>query len=1014
MNFHAEPDKNPLKKVCRFLLIPLLLAVAILAWFSYEEDRIFEYFVDNLNKIALSMNESIEKIWAKRNFDVAESIVDLPDFKRLADEIIKSKSSNIKAQEKLKRLFSSRVLESEFEGFLLTDLNFLVRASYIPYSLNKHVQFRELFPEKIKRLEQGFSIVIPPITSEIPLRDQFGILKHKRPTMFVGIAAMDTHNQKIGYFFLRINPFGSFSKLVKIGQVGRTVDTYVVDKRGVLLSESRFVESLREKGILSISGSSLLNIQQTVPGEGNEKTELYKAVLKEKSALLVDPYPDYRGVRVLGALHWSPTLELGFVAEIDEDEIKEYYRKSAYFAAILYTLIIIILFGSYMVIRINHIRSLEKIKLSEKLTYDIINSNVMGILLFHEDGRIEMFSAEALKLFEYSESEIIGHNVSILFPDDQVIADAKEEISDPFLAIRSLVGKGTHEYIGIKKNGDPFQIKIGLDEIQSKNERLFVAFIEDNEAAIIAREQLEEKNKQLAVAKQTAEQLSQHKSDFLANVSHEIRTPLHGVIGMLHLALKTELCEDKESYLQKSYASAQLLLRVINDILDLSKVEAGKIEIAKEDFYLDRVIEDIYNVCNVSAKDKGLALYLSVDSKNIPRVLIGDSFRLTQILLNLLSNAIKFTSSGYVRLKVNMLDLDEEDKIVRLMFRVIDTGIGISKQNISRVFESFQQENLSTTKEYGGTGLGLSISKNLTELMGGRIFVESSPGKGSEFGVVLDFGFQSCADLSAKDLEMISAPTFNDLSGKKILLAEDNEINQEVMLHMLRDINMQVDLAIDGEVAIAKVDKANYDFILIDIHMPKIDGIEAVRDIRTKPSYCLTPIIALTANVLTEDKKKYFETGIDAILEKPTDLMQLESTLLECLGKLNGDIPTLIVEKFGSSAQRVLSRFGDDWAVYVRFSEKFLNKCVSEIKRIETLLDEGKFEEIKEILHSIAGVCLNLGMVNFSRILEHAYHTWNENCERVDVEYKNLMQALTYQEILIYKLIDTLQKKKIT
>lgn len=392
--------------------------------------------------------------------------------------------------------------------------------------------------------------------------------------------------------------------------------------------------------------------------------------------------------------------------------------------------------------------------------------------------------------------------------------------------------------------------------------------------------EIETSRQELLLAKEAAEMATKAKSSFLSTMSHEIRTPLNGIIGLTELIIKANKDLALNELLNNVKISADNLLLIINDILDFSKIEAGKISFENAVFSLTELTKSLAGTFKFKAREKNLALECTI-AEAIPDLIKGDSTKLGQILTNLVGNALKFTKSGGVTVEISLLE--QTSKTIRLKFSVKDTGIGIPKEKQSKVFESFTQSDSYTSRKYGGTGLGLTITRQLIELQGGTINLNSVEGEGSEFYFHIKFDLPDpdeikCFKLSNQDLPL------QVFDGERILLAEDNKINQFVAATLLKNWGLLVDVANDGNEAIQYLCKNYYSLVLMDLQMPGLDGIQAAAEIRHGASPVLdrkVPIIALTANAFSETKKEVEAAGMNGFATKPIDQKQLNHILIE-------------------------------------------------------------------------------------------------------------------------------------
>jgi signal transduction histidine kinase/ActR/RegA family two-component response regulator len=390
---------------------------------------------------------------------------------------------------------------------------------------------------------------------------------------------------------------------------------------------------------------------------------------------------------------------------------------------------------------------------------------------------------------------------------------------------------------------------------------------------------VKERTRELNTAKVAAESASLAKSAFLANMSHEIRTPMNGILGMAHILRRQGVTPQQADKLDKINTAAEHLLSIINDILDISKIEAGKFHIEEASVSISNLLTNVVSILFDRAKAKGIQLL--VEPNYMPPNLYGDSTRIQQALFNYATNAIKFTDKGTVTFRI--LKVEENSESVLVRFEVVDTGVGIAPETIPRLFTTFEQADNSITRKYGGTGLGLAITRRLAELMGGEVGIESTPGVGSTFWFT--------ARLKKKDEqeEILKEAAITDpeglisrlYKGRRVLVVDDDPMNREVAMIQLEATGLFVDTAQDGEEAITMAQELIYAVILMDMQMPNVDGLEATRQIRLLPTNQHTPIIAMTANAFAEDKSRCLEAGMNDFLIKPFDPNLLFATLLK-------------------------------------------------------------------------------------------------------------------------------------
>ena len=444
----------------------------------------------------------------------------------------------------------------------------------------------------------------------------------------------------------------------------------------------------------------------------------------------------------------------------------------------------------------------------------------------------------------------------------------------PIIFVSAIFKDEFHIIKGIQKGAVDFISKPIVPEILQGKVNVFLDLY-------IQKKKLEESNINLKKAREIAEKESYAKSIFLATMSHEIRTPMNGIIGVADILTNTELTKSQKNLLEIIIISGNNLMTIINDILDFSKIEAGKLKLEIVDFSIEATLIENLKLLQLKAKDQNTKLSIDIRPE-VPDYCKGDPFRLKQIITNLVNNAIKFTKNGSVKIIVEIIESKEKYNLIK--FNIKDTGIGISEEGVNSLFKSYSQVSPSTTRKYGGTGLGLAISKNLSELMGGEIGVESDENIGSNFWFTVKFAKSNKTKTSEKITENPKEKA--QISQKKlsILLAEDNMINQKVASANLKRLGHDLDIAENGAEAIKMFKENKYDVILMDIQMPVMDGITAtrkIREIEKSSNKKGIKIIAITANAQKEDKDTCMEAGMNAFLTKPFVAKELIQALLE-------------------------------------------------------------------------------------------------------------------------------------
>jgi two-component system sensor histidine kinase/response regulator len=802
----------------------------------------------------------------------------------------------------------------------------------------------------------------------------------------------------------------------------------------------------------------------------------------------------------------------------------------------------------------------EHLQQSNTLLNEILDAATeIGIIATNLTGTITIFNRGAERMLGWSAEALIGRETPERFHVAEEVEAAAittriklgRHVSgiESVLAMTAATGRDSREWTFVRKDGSRFTGLLLTTTMLSGDGAAtgYLGMLQDITESRALETEIER-------ARSMAEEASRMKSDFLANMSHEIRTPMNGIIGMTHLALKTELTTRQRDYLRKIQISGQHLLAIINDILDISKIEAGKLSIERNEFELETTLASVVNLIGEKATEKGLELILDV-ANDVPVNLLGDSLRLGQVLINYANNALKFTERGEIDIIVRVRERDDDG--VLLWFAVRDTGIGLSDEQRSRLFTAFTQGDTSTTRIYGGTGLGLAISKQLAELMEGEVGVDSVPGEGSTFWFTARFGngtaqkrvqtpdpdlrgrhvlvvddndnasqvmsemlcsmsfavdvvgcgrdaieavkradkenhpyelvfmdwhmpvlngidacrqIQSLALAEPPHLLLVTAygreEVFHEaekagicdvlvkplnasmlfdtamrilhgsghelrgeagaasfgldrlgrIAGAHILLVEDNEINQEVALDLLRQAHLTVDLAENGQIALERMLTHNYDLVLMDMQMPVMDGIEATIALRRQPAYTELPIVAMTANVLAQDRQRCIDAGMNDFLAKPIEPELLWQTLLKWIPQRQSTAAQPVTVKTSLSTNApfdlgiaaidcapALRRMLGNTELYTATLRRFCSLQSGMIATMRLALDDDDWASTQRHAHSLKGVSGSIGaqaLAQSAEALEQALaeHRARDEIDalitRLDLQLSELISAL--------------------
>lgn len=599
------------------------------------------------------------------------------------------------------------------------------------------------------------------------------------------------------------------------------------------------------------------------------------------------------------------------------------------------------------------------IQASEYKLRQIINTSLDAIVNMSQDGLVTEWNSQAEKTFSFTREEALGRDMA-----DLIIPEKYREMHKKGLKHFLATGEGPVlnqriEITAIDKHNRNFPIELSITPIKIKEEYVFSAFIRD----ITDRKKAEN---DLIQAKKEADQARMAEHQFLANMSHEIRTPMNSVIGMTHLLYEAKPSPTQIEYLDALKFSADSLMGIISNILDLSKIEAGELEFEERHFNLRELILSLQQTFQFKVKEKPVSVVAEYDPK-IENHVIGDDTRLNQILTNLLGNASKFTYEGTIGINVKLLKKQGDTYLIE--FNVHDTGIGIDTEKLPLIFENFKQVDVEIHRKFGGTGLGLSIVKQLVKLQDGDIKVSSNKGKGSSFTVTLPFK-NSGIRITEVIRPIITEEDHMELfSRTKVLVVEDNKMNQLLITKILKQWNCPFELVENGLIALERSKEKVFDLILMDLHMPEMDGIESCRHIRADKSNLNneTPIIALTAAALLDERNRVYEVGMNDFLTKPFSPKSLESTMVRWLNYEPKVVAPVVADNgrpLVTVDMNYLTEFSSGDHNFIKeMIEMFLENAPKDTAELQSYFDEGNWEMVYKTAHKLKPNLMMMGML---------------------------------------------------
>jgi PAS domain S-box-containing protein len=609
----------------------------------------------------------------------------------------------------------------------------------------------------------------------------------------------------------------------------------------------------------------------------------------------------------------------------------------------------------------------EKVKRSEKRYRDLFNHSQALICTHDLDGRLMSVNPAICKVLGYEEQEMLGRSIKEFVPEKHQTWFEEEYIK----VIRDSTNAVSGEFCILNKDGEEIYMLYKNYRMEEPGSDPYViGFAQD----ITERIRTE---KELRLTKQLTDEMARAKESFLAHMSHEIRTPMNGILGIASLLNKTQLDPQQRNYLKLIQESAGNLLVIVNDILDLEKIVAGKLQLERIPFKIvDKIATTIQSfIYRAEEKELGLIFQNSVPAD---MVVEGDPYRLSQVLNNILSNALKFTDAGHINIITGIRERNEEGVVIEITIQ--DTGIGIGKEQLRTIFEPFEQADATISRKYGGTGLGLAISKNMIEMQQGELLVESEEGKGSAFTIRLPYLLSIEA---MQDNESSQEIDYKSLGKRKVLVAEDVELNQFLARHILESWDFEVVIAANGREALEAMEQSSFDCVLMDVQMPEMDGIEATQHIRRLPNADKAgiPIIALTANALKGDSEKYIAAGMTDYLAKPFDEARLfrviSRNLLRPLAVGSATAPTAQDENVNMhhnnhnmsvensrlyDLSMVQSVSGGDEGFIQRMVALFIETVPQNLQDLKSALQQENWEQVGKTAHKLKSTIDSMGI----------------------------------------------------
>jgi len=1014
------PNKSRVNKYVHFFslvnptLLSAALAIVLLFFFTTLALRHIHSSQERIVRghLQTSLNSFTELIhlWQQQNLAAINMLVNSSQGKTLLKQVLLEQGDNPATHEALREWLYPVLTVMGFDGFsVINHQRVLVAASTKSYRKQP-----VLLPETLEVLDKALAnhpAISRPVAAVRPLDGPRG--PQPAGTLMQNMCVLfESEVTAPGYFCLRFNTQSSFFPIFFKGRTGRSGEIYAIDNHGRFVTPARFAPGEMNHLTTELQQQTArvgAEVRRPLAkGEQGPMTDMVDFLINREAGLIKVGYQDYRGIAVAGAGRWIDEMELGVIIEQDVAEAMEPYLASRQIIiglSVAANLLIVVL-------TITAILNRRSALIREGRFRSLLDNLPAATHMTSMDHQLIMVNPAFCSLLKLDQSDLLGRDMDDLPAPNWLkpLLQAEEKVgadsywNDVVSELRHPDGNSRYYRI----------VRFPIIHSKGQEPQAITCIWVDVTERIVANQRMEEVNQnleqminarthELMFAKDEALAASQTKAEFLANMSHEIRTPLNAIIGLAHIALASKPEPKQRTYLEKMRDSGEHLLQIINDILNFSRMEAGKLTLDHSEFSIDQLIDKAVDLVWDKAAAKGLQVNVEIDSK-IPNVLLGDSLRLGQILINFCANAVKFTDQGSISIRVTKVR-DWQER-VELLFEVEDTGIGIDAEKVQNLFQPFQQVDSSSTRRFEGTGLGLSICKNLADLMQARIDVKSIAGQGSCFRLCVQLEKNNCVP-SPNILQPDASPKKLAPVDCRILVVEDNLLNQEIILSLLESMGAQALCVGSGAEAIAIIHQQVFDLVLMDIQLPGMDGVETTAHMRELAEGKHLPIIAVTANALPGDKEAYLAAGMDDYLSKPIEPAQLHR-VLEYWGhtsRLADDlVPKASSFEFlhngGIDTTRALHNLMSNEILYRRLLERFARERAAFPAQLNALLDTNQAEALNQV-HSLKSLAGSLGMSQLEIIcfnLEQQLHNgeWQQDLvDKLGIELTAMVELVS-------------------